>query len=242
MSSTEKITVIVPTLNEEKDLHDCLESVKSLGGEIIVVDSGSTDNTAAIAKRLGAKVVYHAFSSYSETRNFGDGLVRGGWILSIEADVKVPPELAQEIRSAIAKENFDAYLISRVNIIWGKIIKHTDWGPKDDTHIWLYRKGAGEWNSHIHEEYVTQKRVGRLKNYLVHKNYETVSEFIDKLNKYSDLASSQKNYYPDWWFARDFLKRYIYKLGFLDGYRGLFLSYLQAVYFLTLSIKKHEKV
>jgi (heptosyl)LPS beta-1,4-glucosyltransferase len=236
-----KLSVIIPTLNEEQDLPECLASLNDLKAEVIVVDSGSADKTTAIAKEFGAKVVHHLFSSYSDTRNFGDGLAQGEWIFSIEADVTVSPELVKEILIAINSDRFDAYLIGRVNIIWGKRILHTDWGPKDDCHIWLYRRGVGEWRSLVHEEYVTQKRIGRLNNYLIHKNYETVSEFIDKINKYSDLALKQKNFYPNWWFLRDFFKRYFFKLGFLDGFRGLFLSYLQSVYYLTLSVKRYSK-
>lgn len=236
-----KISVVIPTLNEERDLPECLASLKALSAEIIVVDSGSADKTIALAKELGAGVVRHPFSSYSDTRNFGDRQALGEWILSIEADVIVSPELVKEIITAINSDKFDAYYIGRVNIIWGKVVLHTDWGPKDDCHIWLYRRGAGEWRSLVHEEYITQKRIGRLKNFLTHKNYETISEFIDKINRYSDLAILQKNYYPNWWFLRDFFKRYFYKLGFLDGFRGLFLSYLQSVYYLTLSVKRYSK-
>lgn len=88
---------------------------------------------------------------------------------------------------------------------------------------------------------IANKPVGKLKNHLVHKNYETISEFIEKINSYSDLAVKQKNVFPNWWFLRDFFKRYFYKLGFLDGYRGLFLSYLQSAYYLTLSVKNKTK-
>lgn len=218
-----------------------MASLKNLADKIIVVDSGSTDRTIAIAKKFDAEVVVHPFTSYSDSRNFGDSLVEGGWILSIEADVTISPELREEILTAIKSEKYSAYYLGRVNLIWGAPVLHTDWSPRDDCHIWLYRRGAGEWKSPVHEEYVTDQKVGRLKNLLIHKNYETVSEFIEKINKYSDLAIRQKNYFPGWWFLRDFFKRYFYKLGFLDGYRGLFLSYLQAVYYLTLTVKRYTK-
>jgi glycosyltransferase involved in cell wall biosynthesis len=234
-----KLTVVIPTLNEEKDLPETLKSVKNLADEILVVDSGSTDNTIEISNSYGARVINHPFTSFSDTRNFGDRQAVGDWILSIEADVTVSTELSQEIRQAIESEKLSAYFIPRLNLIWGKPIRHTDWGPKDDTHIWLYQKGSGVWKSLVHEEYVTAKPVGKLKNYLIHKNYETIFEFIEKINRYSDLAVKQKNIYSKWWFVRDFLKRYFYKFGFLDGYRGLFLSYLQSVYYLTLSVKNN---
>jgi len=235
------LSVIIPTLNEEKDLPRCLDSLKGLAGEIIIIDSGSKDKTLELAKSAKARIINHPFTSFSETRNFGDKQANGEWILSTEADVSISPELAKEISSAIDSSEYDAYYIGRRNFIWGEEVKHSDWGPKDDRHIWLYRKGVGSWQSLVHEEFVTEKRVDELKNYLIHNNYETISEFVDKINKYSDLAIKQKQYFPNWWFIRDFFKRFFYKFGFLDGYRGLFLSYLQAVYYLTLSVKRYTK-
>ena len=237
-----KLTVVIPTLNEEKDLYKTLSSVKDLVDEILVIDSGSTDKTVAIAKRYGARVISHPFVSFSNTRNFGHQNAKGDWILSLEADVVVTESLAKEISLAIESAKFAAYFIPRLNLIWGKPIWHTDWGPKDDCHIWLYKKGSGQWQSMVHEEFVTAQPTGKLKNYLVHQNYETIFEFIEKIDRYSELACKQKQFFPNWWFLRDFLKRYFYKFGFLDGYHGLFLSYLQAVYYLTLSVKKitHE--
>lgn len=234
-----KLTVVIPTLNEEKDLYKTLDSVKNLADEILVIDSGSIDRTIEIAQNYGARVINHSFSSFSDTRNFGNQESKGDWILSIEADVVVPLELVSEIRQAIESDKYSAYFIPRLNLIWGKPIHYTDWGPKDDCHIWLYQKGSGEWKSLVHEEFITNKSVGKLKNCLIHKNYETISEFIEKIDRYSDLAVKQKQSFPKWWYLRDFFKRYFYKLGFLDGYHGLFLSYLQSVYYLTLNIKEN---
>lgn len=234
-----KLTVVIPTLNEEKDLPKLLQSVKNFADEILVIDSGSIDKTIEIAKSYGAKVINHPFISFSDTRNFADRQAKGDWILSLEADVTISSALAQEIREVMELEKYSAYFIPRLNLIWGKAIRHTDWGPKDDCHIWLYQKGSGTWQSPVHEEFVTNVRVGKLNNHLIHNNYETISEFIDKIDRYSKLAVEQKQFFPGWWFLRDFFKRYIFKLGFLDGYHGLFLSYLQAVYYLTLTVKKH---
>jgi len=234
------LTVIIPTLNEEIDLPLCLESLKNLFATVIVVDSGSQDKTVEIAHKAGVKVINHLFEGYSTQRNFADSLVKGGWILSIEADVIVPPKLTREISTAIKSDLFSAYKIERINNIWGKDIMHADWGPKDDCHIWLYKKGSGKWKSHVHEEYVTKGKIGKLKNRLLHHNYDTISEFLDKENSYSDLAVRQKARFPWFWPLRDFFKRYFWKQGFLDGYHGLFLSYLQSIYYITLSVKTWE--
>lgn len=236
------LTVVIPTLNEEKDLPRTLSSLTGLTKNILVVDSGSTDDTVKIAQGYGAKVVHHPFKSYSDTRNFANREIKNGWIMSLEADVVVSKALAQEIKEAIKKDSsVSAYYIPRQNIIWGKKIMHTDWGPKDDLHIWLYKKGSGTWQGDVHEEYVVEKGiVGNLKNHLLHYNYETVNEFIGKINTYSSAAVTKGKQFPFYWSCRDFFKRFIYKRGFSDGYHGLFLSYLQAIYYHVLRVKHYQ--
>ncbi len=235
-----KLSVIIPTLNEEVDLLRTLNSVK-FADEILVLDSGSTDKTVYLAKKSGAKVIHHNFKNFSNTRNFADKRARGDWILSIEADVVVSKSLAQEIISSISSPKADCYFLGRINYIWGKPITVADWGPKDDCHIRLYKKNSGKWQSQVHEQFVPHpsSTIAKLKNYLTHYNYKTISEFIDKTNSYSDLAvknNLKTNYLSPF---IDFFKRYFYKQGFRAGYRGLFLSYLQAVYYLNILIKSH---
>ena len=108
-----KLTVVIPTLNEEKDLYKTLSSIKDLADEILVIDSGSTDKTIEIAKNYGARVVNHSFTSFSDTRNFGNDEAKGDWILSIEADVVVPQELATEIRQTIESNKKHVKKISK---------------------------------------------------------------------------------------------------------------------------------
>jgi len=236
------LTVIIPTLNEEIDLPRTLQSV-NFANEIIVIDAGSTDKTVQIARKKGARVIHHDFINFADTRNFADQKATGDWILSIEADVVVSAKLAIEIKEFINIKykilKAKCARIGRVNYIWGKPITVADWGPKDDCHIRLYQKKSGYWQSRVHELFIPAKGslVTSLKNYLFHYNYTTVSEFIAKTNSYSDLAvkNNQKiNYLTP---VIDFSKRYFYKFGFLAGYRGLFLCYLQAVYYLNILIK-----
>lgn len=234
------LSVVIPTLNEEQDIANAITSVSDIASEIAVVDSGSTDKTVAIAESLGAKVYHHEFISFSDTRNFGDSRAKGDWIMSIEADVIVPKPLSEEINYQLQSTNSDAFYIERINQILGRSIMHSNWGPKDDCHIWLYRKNSGKWQGSVHEEYVCRSnKVERLKNRLLHHNYDTIYEFIEKLNKYSEISGNSHNKVS--WFDGiiDFIKRYFYKQGFLDGYHGLFLCYLQATYFLTVYIKQH---
>src|SRR5688572_8485406 len=164
-----KITVVIPTLNEEKDLPRTLKSLK-FADEILVVDSGSTDQTLEIAKKHNCKIIHHPFSNFADTRNFADRHAKNDWILSIDADVVVPPKLSQEIFDLPDKQA--VYKIGRVNIIWGKPILHADWGPMDDCHIRLYYKALGSWSSAVHELFASTQKPKTLKNYLIHYNYE----------------------------------------------------------------------
>lgn len=235
------LTVIIPTLNEEEDLPKTILSI-NFANEILIIDSGSTDKTLEIAKKAGANIIHHPFTSYSETRNYADKQATSDWILSIDADVIVSQELAQEIILNISNNTkYHAFKIGRINIIWGKPILHADWGPNDDCHIRLYRKNSGYWQSSVHEQYITSKKTGKLRNYLIHQNYKNISEFIDKTNIYSDLVTSRFN--TSLWFMpiKDFIKRYFYKTGFIDGYHGLFLSYLQAIYHVNVLVKTKLK-
>lgn len=241
------LSVVIPTLNEEKDIRRCLESVK-FANTILVVDCGSTDKTTLIAKQLGAKVITNKFENFAQQRQFGDDQVNSDWILSIDADIEVPQKTAAEILRTIKDTKYSAFKVGRENIIWGKVIRHTDWSPKDDCHIRLYKKGSGKWESEVHELFVTKEKIGVLKNNLIHHNYDSISEFIQKMNSYSDFEA-QKRYknrqrFSFWsmlWEAKkDFLKRFVYKLGFLDEERGLFLSILQAIYYLCVNIKLYQ--
>jgi len=235
------LTVVIPTFNEAEDLPRTLDSLKGLADEILVVDSGSTDQTVALAKKAGARVVHHPFKNFTDTRNFADSQAKSDWILSIDADVVVPSKAAKEITQAIKDDSISAYYVGRTNIIWGKPILHADWGPKDDCHLRLYRRGSGRWQSDVHELYVTTGQTARLHQPLTHYNYADIEEYIIKINRYSRLAAAKTNQVSFLAPVKDFCKRYFYKLGFLEGYHGLFLSYLQAIYYTTLRVKVWEK-
>ena len=237
-----QLTVAVPALNEERDLPRTLNSL-SFAAEVLVIDSGSTDSTIKIAKDFGATVISHPLVDYASQRNFADQVAKYDWVLSLEADVVVPEALASEIK--VLKDDPAVYRLGRINVIWQKPILHTDWGPKDDNHIRFYHRTLGRWESIVHEQFVTTSNPKQLKNHLVHYNYETVSEFISKINSYSDFEAQkrkqkgQKFSYSRLFFepVKDFLKRYFYKLGFLDGFHGFFLSLLQAIYYVVVNIK-----
>ena len=244
-----KVSVTIITLEEEKDLPRCLESVKSFADEIIVVDSGSTDKTVDIAKDFGAKVFERKFDNYQNQKNFAAEKTTGDWIFSIDADEEASPELSLEVKKAVESSKFVAYSIPRRNIIFGKFIRHTRWDPELDRHIWLWKKSEGKWEGDVHEEVAAKGPVGKLVYAKVHYQYKTVAEFFDMMNRYSELESKQRvadgqkfslsRMFFDPFY--NFSVRYFYRLGFLDGWRGFVLSYLMAVYHLNVWIKIWRK-
>src|SRR3989344_2439752 len=123
-----KLTVVIITKNEEQDLPRTLASL-AFADRILVVDSGSTDQTVEVAKKHGAVVIEHPFTSYADQRNFADSQVTDGWTLSLEADVVVSEKLAAEIKNAIKAEDIKAYFIGRINIICGGTAGGADLGP-----------------------------------------------------------------------------------------------------------------
>ncbi len=246
-----KLSVTIITLNEEKNLPSCIASVRKLADEIIIVDSGSTDRTIEIARKHGAKIYYRKFDNYANQKNFALKLASGKWILSLDADEQIEPELGDEIHSILTdhESSFIAYTIPRKNIIFRKFIKYTRWQPELDRHIWLWKKNNGMWIGDVHEEVEVNGNVGKLINAKIHYQYNTVSEFLEMTNSYSELESSEKvKRKVKYSFARmiinpiyNFGVRYIYRLGFLDGWRGFVLSYLMAIYHLELWVKVWEK-
>jgi glycosyltransferase involved in cell wall biosynthesis len=245
------LSVTIITLNEGRDLPRCLNSVKDIADEIILVDSGSSDKTVSIAKNFGAKVFERKFDNYANQKNYALEKTSGEWVLSLDGDEEISPELKSEIASLIksAESRFNGYSIPRRNIIFGKYIKHSRWQPELDRHIWLWKKEKGKWVGAVHEEVEVNGRVGRLNGAKIHYQYQTVKEFMEMMNGYSELEAKQKVKngvkYSHLKLIADplynFFVRYIYRLGILDGWRGFVLSYLMAIYHLEVWIKVWNK-
>ena len=247
-----KLTATIIAYNEEKNLPRAIKSAEDLANEIVVVvDSRTTDKTREIAEKLGAKVFVRKFDIFANQKNFASDNATGDWILSLDADEEVSPMLAKEINSQLSTLNsqVDAFSIPRKNYILGKFIKYTRWQPELDRHVWLWRKSKGRWVGDVHEEVEVDGEVVRLKNPKLHYQYETVSQFLKMMNRYSELEADQRvKKGVKFSFSRmffepiyNFLVRYFYRLGFLDGWRGFVLSYLMAVYHLELWIKVWER-
>lgn len=248
-----KISVVTSVYNEEKNLPELLESVK-WADEIIVVDNSSTDKTGEIAKKYTDKIYTRPnLKMLNTNKNFGFEKASGEWILNLDGDERVTPELRSEVLSVTKRKpgitEVIGFYIPRKNIIFGKWIKHGLWWP--DYQLRLFKKGKGKFPcQHVHEKIKVTGETTKLKNPLLHYNYRTVSQFIQKLdwiyteNEVENLIKSGRKIH--WYEAirlpvADFLSVFFKREGYKDGLHGLVLSLLQSFYALVVFAKAWEK-
>ncbi|MCD0502066.1 glycosyltransferase family 2 protein [Bordetella petrii] len=226
-----KLSVIIIAKNEAAHILGCLESV-AFADEFIVVDSGSTDNTVELARDFGAQVHVTAdWPGFGPQKNRALDLATGDWILSIDADERVPPELADEIRAALAAPRADAYEIARLSDFCGRLIRHSGWWP--DYVLRLFKRGTARFtDAAVHERVVPQGQVLRLNGHFLHYPYPNLDALINKVNRYSSDAAAMMHArgkratvfsalgHGFWTFVRIYLIR----RGFLDGRHGLVLA------------------
>jgi len=243
------ITVVINTLNEENNLPRALSSVKKIAKEIVVCDMHSTDNTQKIAKEAGAKVYEHKKTGYVEpARNYAISKAKEEWILILDADEQLPKDLAEKLlKIAEGKKSADYYRLPRKNIIFNKWIKHSRWWP--DYNIRFFKKGHVSWSEIIHSVPITTGRGLDLEakevNALTHYHYESIEQFIQRLNRYTTQharVKTKEGYKFKWQDlikkpADEFLSRYFQGQGYKDGLHGLALASLQSVSELVLYLK-----
>jgi glycosyltransferase involved in cell wall biosynthesis len=232
-----RLSVTIITRNEAADIAAALDSV-SWADERIVVDSCSTDDTAAIAAAHGARVVSREWPGYVAQKNFAAAQASHDWILSLDADERVTPALAAEIRSTLERDpQPSGFRIPRVTFHLGRWIRTTDWYP--DHQLRLYDRRAAEWTGrYVHEGVTVNGRVGRLRNELQHYAYRDVAEHMETIDHYTTLAARQMFEQGRRATAVDlvlqpafaFFRNFILKRGFLDGRVGLTISRMNARY------------
>ncbi len=244
MSKTSSVSVVISAFNEEKKIRECIESVQ-WAAEIILIDNTSTDSTAAIAKKLGAKVYTRKNNlMLNVNKNFGFSKASHNWILSLDADERITPDLQKEIIETLSNENlqYNAFSIPRKNIIFGKWIEHTGWYP--DYQLRLFKKNFGKFEErHVHEQIVVEGQISTLKNPMTHMHYDSISQFLHKTfiiyapNEASEYLRKgyQFNYLDALRFPlNEFFSRYFAREGYKDGLHGLVLSLLMAAYHLVV--------
>ena len=228
------VSVLVITLNEEANIRECLEGLK-FADEVIVVDCFSSDATAAIARECGARVELREFKGYADQKNYAISLAANEWIMPVDADERVSPELGAEIRNVLEQPGYDAYWIPRLTEFLGKPMRRCGWYP--DYQLRLARKSKARMPDRlVHETLETDGPIGMLKNDLLHFSYRTMEDYSRKMVAYARAAAKQKAGDGRKFSLSDmalnpgltFLKMYIVKGGCLEGVRGLILSTLIA--------------
>ncbi len=228
------LSVILITKNEAANIRSCLESV-AWADEIVVVDSGSTDDTVALAKQMGARVYEHDWPGFGPQKNRALGYASKDWIFSIDADERVTPELRAEIEQAIRDAKFDSYYCPRLSQFCGQFVRHCGWYP--DYVLRLFKRGKGHFSdSLVHERVLLQGHTHKLKGQLLHYSYLTPDDVERKVEHYSTSAAQQMFQAgkranlagallsAGWAFVRTYLMR----LGVLDGMAGWRVSCMNA--------------
>ncbi|OYT94026.1 MAG: alpha-L-glycero-D-manno-heptose beta-1,4-glucosyltransferase [Burkholderiales bacterium PBB3] len=228
-----KISVYIIAFNEAEKVAATIESAR-WADEIIVVDSWSTDSTAEIASQLGARVVQVKFQGFGDLRNQALAACTHDWIFSLDADERCTVEAAQEIRSVVNDPNaVDAYWMPRRNFFMGQWIRHSGWYP-NYRQPQLFRKGRMTYEpKQVHEGYVlhSDKPVGHLTQAIWQFPFKNMAEVMHKANRYSSLGAERVAGQPvSMWTAFShglwsFVKHYLFKLGFLDGWPGFVIAF-----------------
>jgi len=230
------ISAVIITKNEAKNISRCLDSL-SWVDEIIIVDSGSTDETINISASYKCKIIKTAWLGFGETKNLGVSSALNDWILSIDADEIVSENLSKKIRKIIKSSKFDGYKIRRVSYYLGKPMRYGSW--RNDYPLRLFNKKKGKFNKKkVHESVqVNSKKTSLLEEEIIHYSINSIKDHISKINLYTDLNVVEKKpfkkFYTSILFALlsglvKFLRDYILKVGFLDGKRGFILALISS--------------
>lgn len=223
------------TLNEEHNLPRTLASLNGIADEIVIVDSGSTDRTEAIAREHGARFEFRKWTHYGEQKNHAAAIATSEWILSLDAD----EVLSTALQSALLdwkkrRPRFEVYEVARRTWYLGEWIRHSGWYP--DFKKRLYRRAAAEFSGSLHESLQYRGKCGRLAGDLLHYTIHEFAEHAANVEKYSTLAARQmyeegrRRWRAALWFATpwSFFHTYVVRAGFLDGYRGLLIARMAA--------------
>lgn len=223
------ISVVILTKNEEHQIEACIRSVL-WADEVIVIDDHSNDKTVAIAKELGAIVYDHALrENFAAQRNFGLEKTRGEWVLFLDADERISPELSREITEAISdeKNQCSGYACKRDDYLFGKRLRYGETGTR--RFVRFAKRGRGKWKGRIHEVWEVSGRIKEFSAPIVHYPHQTISEFLREINFYTTVRAEElydQNVQSNWlsillYTKGKFLQNYFFKLGFLDGIPGI---------------------
>jgi len=231
MQAMTKISTSIIAFNQADKIEECIGSALWTD-EIVVADSNSSDDTAKLAERMGARVVQIPITTFSELRNSAADACTGDWIISLDSDERCTPELRDEILALLAAgPKYDAYYIPRRNFFMGRWIKGSGWYP-NYRQPQLYRKGTMRYTRIIHEAVVMKdgQPIGKLENAIVQFPFQNFEEVLGKANRYSTFGARMLAHKRvSMWSALGhatwaFLKHYVFKRGFIDGWAGFIIA------------------
>lgn len=245
----EKLSITIITRNEEKNIKECLESVK-WADEIIIVDAFSNDSTVEIAKNYTDKIIQREWNGFADQKGFALEKASNEWILSLDADERVSESLKKKLLFLLSNldqlNQFDGYNIKRDNYFLSKRIKSCGWG--DDYQVRFFKKSKTKISNRlVHEGFIVEGKLGKIDEPILHLSYRSFKEAIEKINHYSSLEALEKVnkhrssiftiiFYPVIYFIQHFIFRY----GFLDGIHGFFVSLFHAWTKLLVQLKIWE--
>lgn len=225
-----KVTAVVLTKNEEKNITRCLDSLKWCD-EVIVIDDISTDKTTNLVRNMGVKTILNKLdNNFAQQHNFAMDKAKHDWILFIDADEVVSSELRNSIKDTLKDPQYDAYSITRKNVFLHKTLNYGEWGNSKITR--LVKKSTGKWKRSVHEYWETKSAAGILKGDLLHYSPRDINSLIEKMGRYSELHSKEVLIegkavsliklllFP----LAKFIKNYIIEQGFRDGVRGFIMA------------------
>lgn len=240
------LSVVIIAYNEESNIERCLKSLPA-SAEIIVLDSQSQDRTAEIAHAYGARVEQRAFSNFAEQKNAALAFAQRSWILAIDADEELSPELRDKIPSLLQDSSAFAYRLDRRLVFMGR---RMHFGKTRDRPLRLFRRGSGQYQGAIHEEFILKSGEVRFLRGAVlwHYSYKNLSDYFQRFNRYTTAIAEQHaqkgkgvpmlSHVLRPWI--EFFSRYILRLGFLDGYPGYTYALISSLYAYVKYAKLYE--
>jgi glycosyltransferase involved in cell wall biosynthesis len=233
----EKLSIVIITYNEEKNIESCLKSVINIADEIVVLDSFSTDNTKQICEKYNVSFYEHKFDGHIQQKNRALFYAGYDYVLSLDADERLTENLRALIKTEKQDFKYDAYYFNRLNFYCKKFIKHSGWYP--DRKLRLWNKNKGKWGgTNPHDKVIMNKnaKIKYLKADLLHYTFYTVEQHLNQINKFTEIGANEaykkgkksniaKILIKSIW---KFFRNYFIKLGFLDGYYGFVVCSLTA--------------
>lgn len=237
------LTVVILTKNEESNIVDVINNAKLVTSKVLVIDSGSEDNTVELATKVGAEVVYRDWDNdFAAQRNFALKHIDTDWVLYLDADERMNDELISSIKAVIANGSAALYEMERRNSAFGRDFKYGVLSA--DSVKRLFPTKQGTWHGKVHEGVKTELPIIQLKGYIQHYTYKDFDQYVSKMNMYSTIWAKDGDKKANWFkdillrpvFA--FFKMYVLKLGFLEGWLGFILAANYGLY----TLNKYAKV